>query len=125
MSKTINEFVAEPYTNCIGQTINPGDRVAFITHSHYVTMGKGWFDGVFKDAEGNVVFTRVRGICSTQSVLTGKMVTHTYTSTEYDRETRSFKAVERSYEYPERITIPCEPYGTALLQRHRIIKIED
>lgn len=124
MGKTINKFVAEPYTTRFGDTINPGDRVAYVTHSHRVYMGRGWFDGVFKDSKGNVVFTRVRGICTTKSVPTGKMVTHTYMGHEYDRETRSYKQVEKSYEYAERVDIPCEPYGTALLQHHRMIKIE-
>lgn len=125
MGKTINEFVAEPYTNSFGQIIKPGDRVAYVTHGYSVTLGKGWFDGVFKDAKGNVVFTRVRGIRDTQSVPTGKIVTGTYMHYEYDPVTRSYKQVEKSYEYAERVNVPCEPHGTALLQRHRMIKIED
>lgn len=125
MGKTINEFVAEPYTNQIGQTINPGDRVAYVTHGYRVHMGKGWFDGVFKDSKGNVVLTRVRGICTTKSVPTGKMVTHTYKTPEYTPDGGSYVWVDKEHEYPEYVQVPCEPHGTAILQRHRIIKIEE
>jgi len=124
MGKTINTFVAEPFTNSIGQTINPGDRVAYITHGWSVDMGKGWFDGVYKNAKGDVVLTRVRGIRDTKTELTGNKLTHTYMHHEYDRNTRTYVPVERSYEYDETVTVPVEPYGTAALQRHRIIKIE-
>lgn len=123
MGKTINEFVAEPYTTELGDTINPGDRVAYITHSHSVTMGKGWFDGVFKDAKGNVMFTRVRGVNNTKYVPTDTTKTYSYTKTVYDRETRTFKQVEETREYPEYKEVSCEPHGTALLQRHRIVKL--
>lgn len=124
MGKTINTFVAEPFTNSIGQTINPGDRVAYITHSWSVHMGKGWFDGVYKNAKGDIVLTRVRGIRDTKTNLTGNMLTHTYMGHEYDRATRTYIPVEKSYNYQETETVPVEPYGTAVLQCHRIIKIE-
>ncbi len=124
MGKTINTFVAEPFTNSIGQTINPGDRVAYITHSWSVHMGKGRFDGVYKNANGDVVLTRVRGIRDTKTVLTGNTKTITYVNNEWDRTTRTFRQVEKSYSYPETETVPCEPAGTAVLQCHRIIKIE-
>lgn len=122
MGKTINEFVAESFANDLGQTINPGDRVAYVTYGYkQVRMRKAWFDGVFKDNKGNVVLTRVRGIHDTKSVETGEVKTHTYP--HYDWNTRAY--VDRSYEYKERVDVPCEPYGTTVLQNHRIIKIED
>lgn len=124
MGKTINEFVTEPCTTELGDTINPGDRVAYVTHGYSVSMGKGWFDGVFKDANGNVVLTRVRGVCTTKSVPTGKMIKHTYKGIEYLKDGGPHVWVDREYEYPEYVEVPCEPYGTALLQRHRMIKIE-
>lgn len=124
MGKTINEFVAEPFTDVFGQTINPGDRVAYVTHGYTVTMGKGWFDGVFKNSDGDVVLTRVRGIADIKSVPTGAIVTRKYTHRMYDFKTGSYEDKEYSYDHPEYVSVPCEPYGTALLQRHRMIKIE-
>ena len=122
MGKTVNRFVAEPFVNEFGETINPGDRVVYVTHSYKrVNMGKAWFDGVFKNDKGSVVLTRVRGIRSTKSIETGETKTHMYR--HYDWGTREY--VDRSYEYKERVDIACEPYGTTVLQHHRIIKIED
>lgn len=124
MSKTKNTFVAEPFTNSFGQTINPGDRVAYVTHGYSVTLGKGRFDGVFKDPKGQIVLTRVRDIRDTKTVLTGNIKTRTYWGHEYDRTTRTYIPVEKSYDYHETETVSCEPYGVALLQCHRMIKLE-
>ena len=122
MGKTINQFVSEPFVTELGQTINPGDRVAYVTYGYkQVRMRKAWFDGVFKDNAGNVVLTRVRGIRDTKSVEIGEVKTWSYR--HYDRNSREY--VDRSYEYKERVDVPCEPYGTTVLQNHRIIKIED
>jgi len=122
MGKTIHNFIAEPFVTELGQTINPGDRVAYVTYAYKrVRMRKAWFDGVFKDDDGEVVLTRVRGIRATKSVETGEVKTQTYR--DYDWGTRA--CVDRTYEYKERVDVPCEPYGTTVLQNHRIIKIED
>ena len=120
MGKNVYQFVAEPFVNRLGQTINPGDRVGYVTHSHGVYLGKGWFDGVFKDTKGRVMLTRVRGIRTIKSVETGEVKTHTYR--HYDWRTREY--VDRSYDYRERVDVVCEPYGYSILQNHRIIKIE-
>lgn len=123
MSKTINTFVAEPFTNKIGQTINPGDPVAYVTSGYSVRMNKGWYDGMFKDKNGNIVLTRIRGIVNTKSVPTGKMITEHYKHMEYNPQTRKYEMVDKSSTYAERITVDCEPHGTTLLQCHRMIKI--
>lgn len=121
MGKTVYQFVAEPFVTELGQTINPGDRVAYVTHSYKrVYMRKAWFDGVFKNSKGEVVLTRVRGIRATKSVETGEVKSHTYRY--YDRGTQTY--VDRTYEFKERVDVSCEPYGTTVLQNHRIIKIE-
>jgi len=121
MGKTIHQFVAEPFTNEIGQTVNPGDRVAYVTKGYRVHTGKGWFAGVFKDKIGNVVLTRVQGIRSEKPVKTGKMIS--YQSTRYNYETR--KNEPYTYEYPETVMVSCEPHGTTVLQCHRLFKIEE
>lgn len=120
MGKTVNKFVAEPFVNKLGQTINPGDQVAYVTHGYKVYTGKGWFDGVFKNEDGDVVSTRVRGIKRTKYVETGEVKTHTYKT--YDYVARAY--VERSYEYRKKVKVPCEPYGTTTLQHNRLFKIE-
>lgn len=115
---TVTEFVAESFTNKIGQVIQPGDRVAYVTNGrHRIRQGTGWFDGVMKDRRsGNVEFTRIRGIRSTKTVATGKMLTHSYTSYTWRNEVKT-------YEYPEYIEVQVDPHGTTCLQCHRIFKI--
>ena len=93
MAKTKNTLVHEAFTNEIGQTINPGDRVAYVSHGYRVHQNTGYFDGVYKDNQGNIVFTRISGIHTTKMV-----------DKVYDR-------------------VECEPWGTTVLQRHRIFKI--
>ncbi len=118
MSKSVNTFVAEPFKNNFGQTINPGDKVAYVTNSrHMVDMRKGWFDGVFKNNKGEIVFTRIRGIKNTKYVKTGKIIEY-----KYIRWEDKTPAVGH---YPETKLVDCEPEGTTVLQCHRIIKIEE
>ena len=125
MNKTISTFVAEPFTNSIGQTINPGDSVAYVTHSRArVSMGKGRFDGVYKDSNGGIFFTKISGIRNSKYVATGKTITQEYNNYEYCYETKTYKPVLKTYTYHEHVSVPCEPYGSTLLQCHRIIKIE-
>lgn len=112
---TVTEFVAESFTNSIGQVIQPGDRVAYVTHGRgNIRQRTGWFDGVMKSrTTGDVAFTRIRGIHSTKTVATGKMVTHTY----------AWRNDVKTYEYPEYVEVEVEPHGTTCLQCHRIFKI--
>ena len=112
---TINEFVAEPFTNTIGQVIQPGDRVAYVTRcSGRVYQGSGWFDGVMKDRKTDQVnYTQVRGIRNKKSVATGKMIRHSY----------SWLDSVKTYEYPEYIEVDIEPHGKTNLQRHLLFKI--
>jgi hypothetical protein len=122
MGKPYNKFVAEPFVNAVGQTINPGDRVAYVTqgYSKYVNQNTGWFDGVLKDpVNGKVVFTRVCGIKNKKTMATGKVITKHYKTWDYHQS----KYVERSYDYPETVEVDVEPYGKTNLQRHRLFKI--
>jgi hypothetical protein len=121
MGKTYNKFVAEPFTNKIGQTINPGDRVAYVTKcSGRVYQGTGWFDGVYKDPDnGRVALTRVRGIKNKKTMETGKMITHTYQAWCFQEN----RHVEHSYQYDETVQVDVEPYGATNLQCHRMFKI--
>jgi hypothetical protein len=122
MGKPYNQFVAEPFVNAVGQTINPGDRVAYVTmgYNKCVNQNTGWFEGVLKDPDnGKVVFTRIRGINTTKTMATGKMIT-----AQYQRwNIATGKYVDESYSYPEIVKVDVEPYGTTILQRHRLFKI--
>ncbi len=123
MGKPYNQFSAEPFVNEIGQTINPGDSIAYVTqgYSKRVRQNTGWFDGVFKDpVNGKVVFTRIRGIKTKKTVPTGKVLT--YTSKRWSYQDSMY--IERTHEYPETAVIDVEPYGKTNLQRHLIFKIE-
>jgi hypothetical protein len=118
MAKTIHNFVSESFTNEIGQTINPGDRVAYVSHcTGRVYQKTGWFDGVFKTDRGTVVLTRVRGIRTTKPEKTGKMLSYTYKA--WDGK----GYVDRVQEYPEYVEVVVEPHGTTVLQNHFIFKI--
>lgn len=68
----MSELVVEPWTNDIGQTINPGDVVVFAgTSSGNTSMRRGVFAGVryddvaryrnVKDADGNDVMVEAYG----------------------------------------------------------------
>jgi hypothetical protein len=122
MGKPYNQFAAEPFVNAVGQTINPGDRVAYVTmgYNKRVNQNTGWFDGVLKDPKnGNVVFTRVRGINTRKTMATGKVITQHYKTWDYNQS----KYVVRSYDYAETVVVDVEPYGKTNLQRHRLFKI--
>jgi len=122
MGKPYNQFSAEPFVNAVGQTINPGDRVAYVTmgYNKRVNQNTGWFDGVCKDPKnGKVVLTRVRGIKNKKTMATGKVLTQHYKTWDYNQS----KYVVRSYDYAETVEVDVEPYGKTNLQRHRLFKI--
>lgn len=60
----VSEFVAESFENSIGQTLNPGDDVVAVTtgYSHRVSTFTGKFEGVYKNAKGEIVGSRVGSI---------------------------------------------------------------
>jgi hypothetical protein len=124
MGKPYNQFVTEPFVNAVGQTINPGDRVAYVTmgYNKRVNQNTGWFDGVCKDPKsGSVVLTRVRGINTRKTMATGKVITQHYKRRDWS--TNPPKEVDAEYTYNETVEVDCEPYGTTHLQRHRLFKI--
>lgn len=125
MGKPYNTFVVEPFVNKIGQTINPGDRVAYVTigYNKRVHQGTGWFEGVYKDPDnGKVALTRIRGIKTKKTVATGKVITERYK--DWDYSTIPAKLVDAEYTYNETVVVDCEPYGKTNLQCHRMFKIQ-
>ena len=109
MAKTKNTLVRESFTNEIGQTINPGDQVAYVSHGWGVYQNTGYFDGVFKNEEGGVVFTRISGVKHIKMVDNGRTSEYTYNG-----KIHTYKVYDR---------VECAPYGSTVLQRHRIFKI--
>lgn len=62
MSYRVNEFVVESYTNSLGQTLEPGEDVVFVTtgYCHTVSIETGKFEGVYRNPSNNrVVGTRI------------------------------------------------------------------
>lgn len=54
-------FKAEPYLNDLNETINPGDKVLFVSKSGAsVKVRTGVYDGVFRDKDGEITAQRVR-----------------------------------------------------------------
>lgn len=109
MAKTKNTLVHEAFTNEIGQTINPGDRVAYVSHGYSVHQNTGYFDGVYKNKQGNIVFTRISGIHTTKMVDNGRTSEYTYGG-----KVHTYKVYDK---------VECAPHGSTVLQRHRIFKI--
>lgn len=124
MGKPYNKFVAEPFVNAVGQTINPGDRVAYVTvgYNKRVDQNTGWFEGVYKDPDNDkVALTRIRGIKTKMTMATGKVITKHYM--RWDYTTTPYRQVDAEYTYNETVVVDCEPYGVTYLQRHRMFKI--
>ena len=121
MGKPYNMFVIEPFVNAIGQTINPGDRVAYISKcGNRIYQNTGWFNGVYKNPNnGRVVLTNIRGVHNKKTVATGNVLTHTYQAWSFEKN----RHVDRTYQYPETVEVDVEPYGFTNLQCHRIFKI--
>ena len=109
MAKTKNTLVRESFTNEIDQTINPGDQVAYVSHGWRVYQNTGYFDGVFKNEKGDVVFTRISGVKHIKMVDNGRTSEYMYNG-----KIHTYKVYDR---------VECAPYGSTVLQRHRIFKI--
>lgn len=121
-------FKSDSFTNSIGQTINPGDRVVAVTtgYSHRVNVYEGQFGGVFYDSKNRIVGTRVTNIPVkwNERVFTenGEHEEYKY-EYKYDANGRyqGYEKVKtgRRYNLEERVR-----YRNSALQRNRIFKID-
>lgn len=62
---------SESFTNSIGQTINPGDSVVFVTtgYGHRVSIQTGVFEGVRRTVDkGQLAGTKINSIPKTRTV---------------------------------------------------------
>lgn len=131
----MSELVVEPWTNAIGQTINPGDEVIYVGtgYGHSVSVKKGKFGGVryadvrryrpLKDADGNAIMDeRYGGKYPKQEIYTSREPVavrveevnrgHKYTY-GYDENGKYFSKESDEIHY-----------GVATLPRMRVYKID-
>jgi hypothetical protein len=57
----VNNFVEESFTNSIGQTLKPGDKVICVStgYGHRVDVFPGVFEGTYRSPKNNITGTRV------------------------------------------------------------------
>lgn len=69
----MSDLIVEPFTNHLGQTINPGDEVIAVgTSSHSVSVVKAVYDGFRKSERGDIRSVRVSGLKPWWTKLTTK-----------------------------------------------------
>lgn len=108
--KTRNTFEAIPFVNHFGKTIEVGDKVITVIKStSYVGVREAVFCGVYKNAKGTIVGTRV----SRQ-----RQITHMWV----DEKGNELKNWRGGAKYVKREVPLTETYTTAL-QRNRIYKM--
>jgi plastocyanin len=126
MSYRVNKFVPESYTNDLGQTLNPGDDVVFVTtgYSHHVRVETGKFEGVYRNLENEkVAGTRI-----------GTVPIHTHDivyAEDGEHEEQIWKGWDqKTWRYIYEKTgrrynlIPVVKYRKSSLQRNRVFKLE-
>lgn len=122
MSQKYSELVEEPFVNCIGQTINPGDKVVAVTtgYGHNVNIITGVFEGVRRQTNGSkaIVGTRIGGVPAkrTRSVYTEDGM---YPEMKYDYTTRKYIPSGRRYNLVTEVT-----HRKSSLQRNRVFKVD-
>jgi len=126
MSYRVNKFVPESYTNDLGQTLNPGDDVVFVTtgYGHHVSVETGKFEGVYRNLENEkIAGTRIGSV----PVPTHKIV--------YDENGEHEEQNWKGWDPVSRQTIwektgkrynrvPIVNYRKSSLQRNRVFKVE-
>lgn len=122
----VNTFVADSFTNSIGQTLQPGDKVVAVTtgYCHNVSVFEGVFEGVYRNPRNdNVVGTRVGQIPV-------KYNEHVFCE-DGEHEETVYKGYDRVtwqsiYEKTGRRynLVPNVRYRKSSLQRNRVFKID-
>jgi len=122
----VNTFTAEPFTNSIGQTLHPGDKVVAVTtgYGHSVSVFEGSFEGVYRSPTNDkVVGTRVGQIpVKWNERVFAEDGEHEETVYKgYDRVTWKsiYEKTGRRYNL-----VPSVRYRKSSLQRNRVFKID-
>lgn len=121
----VNTFTEESYTNSIGQTLNPGDKVVAVTtgYGHSVSVFEGVFEGVYRSDKHQLAGTRVGQIPVERDVIVydenGEHEEKKFAG--YDKTTRNYKYVPTGKRYN---LVPKTVYRKSSLQRNRVFKID-
>lgn len=122
----VNTFVADSFTNSIGQTLQPGDKVVAVStgYGHRVSVFEGVFEGVYRNPHNDIIVgTRVgqipvnyheRVYCDD-----GEHEETVYKG--YDRVTWKFIYEKTGRRYN---LVPNVKYRKSALQRNRVFKID-
>ena len=124
MSKKVNDFVAESFTNSLGQTLEPGDDVVFVTSGYTVSIGSGKFEGVYRSPTSkNIVGSRIGSVpvdylerifCED-----GEHAEEVFKG--WDEKTWRYIYEKSGRRYN---LVPRVKYRKSVLQRNRVFKIE-
>jgi hypothetical protein len=125
MSYRVNEFVIESYTNDLGQTLEPGDDVVFVTTCmHRVSVETGKFEGVYRNLSSKkIAGTRIgtvpvnyqeRVFCED-----GKHEEEVYKGWDQKTWRYIYEKTGRRYNL-----VPRVKYRKSTLQLNRVFKIE-
>lgn len=125
----VNTFTAEPFTNSIGQTLQPGDKVVAVTtgYGHNVSVFEGIFEGVYRSPRNDkVVGTRVGNVPVKYNervfVENGEHEEEKF-QYKYDSQGRyagyEWVKTGRRYNF-----VPVTKYRKSSLQRNRVFKID-
>ena len=127
----VNKFSAESFTNLIGQTLQPGDKVVAVTtgFGHRVHVFEGVFEGVYRGPsyygsdKQQISGTRIGQIPVTynERVYCDDGVEEEKVYKGYDRNTRTsiYEKTGRRYNLIEKVK-----YRKSSLQLNRVFKID-
>jgi cystathionine beta-lyase/cystathionine gamma-synthase len=127
----VNKFSAESFTNSIGQTLQPGDKVVAVTtgYGHSVSVFEGVFEGVYRGPsyygsdKQQISGTRISQIPVTYNeqefVEDGVEEEKVYKG--YNRDTRQYEYEKtgRRYNWVKKVK-----YRKSSLQRNRVFKVD-
>ena len=126
MSYRVNELVIESYVNDLGQTLEPGDEVVFVTtgYGHRVSIETGKFEGVYRNLKDKkVAGTRIGTvpIHTNERVFCEDGEHEELKMNGWDQKTWRYIYEKTGRRYN---LVPVVWYRKSVLQRNRVFKIE-
>jgi hypothetical protein len=120
-----SNLVAEPFTNSIGQTLNPGDDVVVVTNcTSRVNVTTGKFAGVRRDMKTNeIVGTSISDIKRVhfERVYSEHGKIEEVKIKDYDYNLRKYNSEKTGRRYD---VVPVTKYRKTTLHRNRVFKID-
>ena len=122
MPMTFSELIAEPFTNSIGQVINPGDKVVAVAtgYGHRVSVFTGIFEGVRRQKDGKKQIVGSR-IGSVPVKWNERVYTEDGEHEEFMYDWKTYKSVPTGKRYN---LVPKVTYRKSSLQLNRVFKID-